>query len=1010
MDTFDEMIVANPRVFEQNSLAPHSDHDFFPNDKDYDLGKNSFKYSLNGNWKFSYARNPKASIKDFYEMDYDCHEWEDIRVPAHIQMEGYDTPQYANTQYPWDGHEVIEPGEIPTKFNPTASYVKYFYVPEGWNREKVFISFQGVESALALWVNGKYVGYREDSFTPSEFDISPYLVDGENKLAVRVYKWCAGSWCEDQDFFRFSGIFRDVYLYTIPEVHVRDLQIRTNLSKDYKNASVEICLDTNAAGKAEIKLGDEFGETILSGKVDFDENPKAISIPVEEVALWSAEKPNLYTLKISIFDTKGKLQEVIYQDVGFRRFELINNVMCINGKRIVFKGVDRHEFGSENGRVISVDDIEKDIITMKQNNINAIRTSHYPNRSEFYKLCDEYGMYVMDEANLETHGTWDMIVSGFRDIDTAVPGNRDEFKELVLDRAKNMYERDKNHPCILIWSCGNEAFGGEDIYNMSEYFREKDSTRLVHYEGVVNDPRFPETTDIYSTMYAPVSSIKEYLSEHRDKPYINCEYTHAMGNSCGAMHKYTNLTREEELFQGGFIWDYIDQSLTKVDRYGREYQGYGGDFGDRPCDYNFSGNGIAYGGKDRLPSPKMQEVKFNYRSIYITVNDKDFEVENGYLFTDTSDFECRVLLEKNGEFIEEYQMEAAVLPGEKEKFEIPFEIPKERDGEYVVTVSFNLLEDEPYAKAGHEISYGQKIFEQNVFEERVNKKFRVTKGWHNTGISGDGFEVIFSRIHGGLVSYKVSGEEMLKTIPKPNFWRPMNDNDKGNLLPFRAAQWRNASTFSTVKFSDGRNMTQYEVSEEVDFVKVKYTYHLPVRPAIDCIVTYTVYTDGEIKVNASIPKSDEVGELPEFSMMFTMDYDFKNLKWYGLGPEETYRDRKHAKIGLYENEVSDNMAKYLVPQECGFKEDTRFFEITNDKGRGLRFNVGGLGFSALGNSPDEIEAATHQNELPLPLYTFIRIGEQMGIAGDDTWGAKTHPEYMLDNSKEMELEFSFKGI
>lgn len=1009
MDSFDEKIVADPKVFEQNSLEPHSDHDFFPNEEAYYSGKNPFKIELNGFWKFSYARNPKVAVQDFYTAEYDCHEWDDIRVPAHIQMEGYDVPQYANTQYPWDGHDVIEPGEIPTYFNPTASYVKYFYIPEDWKSNKVFISFQGVESAMALWLNGKYVGYREDSFTPSEFDLTPYLIDGENKLAVRVYKWCAGSWCEDQDFFRFSGIFRDVYLYTIPEVHVRDISVRTDLNEDYTEANLKLALETNGRGKANITLEDEVGEEILSGKADFDGSCE-IAVPVTEFELWSAEKPVLYTLKLEIFDESGTLQEVIYQDVGFRKFELINNVMCINGKRIVFKGVDRHEFGSENGRVISVDDIEKDIITMKRNNINAIRTSHYPNRSEFYKLCDEYGIYVMDEANLETHGTWDMIVSGFRDINTAVPGNMPEFQELVIDRAHNMYERDKNHPCILIWSCGNEAFGGEDIYNMSNKFREWDDTRLVHYEGVVNDPRFPETTDIYSTMYAPVTQIKEYLKEHRDKPYINCEYTHAMGNSCGAMHKYTDLTRTDDLFQGGFIWDYIDQSLTKTDRYGREYQGYGGDFGDRPCDYNFSGNGIAYGGKDRLPSPKMQEVKFNYQSIDIKVSSTEFEVTNYNLFTDTSEYDCRVLMECNGEFIEEYLMEVGVEPGETGIFALPFEVPKERDAEYVVTVSFNLVEECAWAEAGHEVAYGQKVFEQNQFEDRKSGKLTVVEGWHNTGVRGDGFEVLFSRIHGGLVSYKFGGQEMLKTIPRPNFWRAMNDNDKGNLLPFRAAQWRNASTFLSIKYEDGRKMSHYEVKVLEDKVTVSYLYHLPVRPAIDVKVEYTVLVDGEVRVKAVLPKSDEVGELPEFTMMFAMDYDFNNLKWYGLGPEETYCDRKHGKIGLYENHVIDNLAKYLVPQECGFKEDVRFAEVTDDKGRGLRFNVNGLGFSALPNSPDELEAATHQNELPLPLYTFIRVGKQMGIAGDDTWGAKTHPEYMLDNSKEIELEFSFKGI
>ena len=1008
MINFDERIVADPKVFEQNSLAPHSDHDFFPNEDAYYSGKNPFKMDLNGYWKFSYARNPKAAIADFFEKDYDCHEWDDIRVPAHIQLEGYDTPQYANTQYPWDGHDTVEPGEIPTNFNPTASYVKYFYLPEDWKSNKVFISFQGVESAMALWLNGQYVGYREDSFTPNEFDLTPYLVEGENKLAVRVYKWCAGSWCEDQDFFRFSGIFRDVYLYTIPEIHVRDISVKTELNDDYSEAILRIALEANGKGKASITLEDEVGEEILRGEADFD-GKSEISVPVSEFELWSAEKPNLYTLRIEIQNVEGELQEVIYQDVGFRKFELINNVMCLNGKRIVFKGVDRHEFGSENGRVISVDDIEKDIITMKRNNINAIRTSHYPNRSEFYKLCDEYGIYVMDEANLETHGTWDMIVSGFRDLDTAVPGNRPEFQDLVIDRARNMYERDKNHPCILIWSCGNEAFGGVDIYNMSNKFREWDDTRLVHYEGVVNDPRFPETTDIYSTMYAPVAQIKEFLKEHRDKPYINCEYTHAMGNSCGAMHKYTDLTRTEELFQGGFIWDYIDQSLNLKDRYGHEYQGYGGDFGDRPCDYSFSGNGIAYGGDSRESSPKMQEVKYNYQNIVGEIAGGKIKVVNRNLFVNTQEYDCVVTLEKEGRVIKEARIDTHTEPLSSDVYDMPFEVEQNK-GEYVVTVSFRLPEDTKWAQRGHEVAYAQATVGTYEAPQREKKELTVVEGWHNIGIRSDEFEVIFSRIHAGLVSYKYGGEQMLAGIPKPNFWRAMTENDIANQLPFRAGQWKVASMYPSIKSQHGRRADDYVIKKFEDHVNVTYVYHLATKPLVDCTLSYDVYGDGEIEVTLTLPPSDKVGELPELSMVMAMDADFDRLTWYGLGPDETYADRKHAKVGLYSNKVADNVARYLVPQECGFKEDVRFATVTNSKGRGLRFTCNNLGFSALPYSVHELDNATHPTELPLPHFTYVRVGKQMGIAGDDTWGALTHPEYMLDNSKEMQIKFSFRGI
>ncbi|MBQ2316848.1 MAG: beta-galactosidase, partial [Lachnospiraceae bacterium] len=645
MTTFDYGIVKNPEIFEQNRLAAHSDHDYYRTSEAEKAGESDFRYLLNGIWKFSYAKNYASSIQSFFESDYDCRPWDEIRVPSHIQTEGYGVPSYVNTQYPWDGKEAVEPGEIPTIFNPVASYTKYFTLPSDWTEGPVYISFQGVESGFALWLNGQYVGYSEDSFTPSEFDLTPFIHrDGENKLSVMVFRFTAGSWCEDQDFFRFSGIFRDVYLYTVPQTHVRDLRIRTLLDDAYENAVLEITTQVTAAGKASVTLLDD-GDVVATQEAKLEGETK-ISMDVEHPKKWSAEYPNLYDLRLEIYNEKGEFQEVVTEKVGFRRFELIDHVMCLNGKRIIFHGVNRHEFSANNGRCITNDDIVKDIVTMKQNNINAIRTSHYPNRTFLYRMCDLYGIYLIDETNLETHGVWDSIGRGIHDISYSVPGDRGEYLELILDRAKSMLERDKNHPSILIWSCGNESFGGTNLLKMHDKFHEWDDTRLVHYEGCVWDDRYPDTTDIYSTMYHPVEQIKEYLKEHRDKPYINCEYTHAMGNSCGAMHKYTDLTHEDPLFQGGFIWDYIDQSMTLKDRYGVEFQGYGGDFGDRPNDGSFSGNGIVYG-KDRDPSPKMQEVKYNYQNIRIDFDDDTVVIKNDNLFTETKDYQCVITLEKD---------------------------------------------------------------------------------------------------------------------------------------------------------------------------------------------------------------------------------------------------------------------------------------------------------------------------------------------------------------------------
>ncbi len=1006
MAEFQYDIIKNPEIYMENRLLAHSDHAYYRNEKEAQAGASGFRQSLNGIWKFSYAKNIASAVVGFEKEDYACEAWDDIRVPSHIQLEGYDMPQYVNCQYPWDGREAVLPGEIPQDFNPVGSYVKYFEVPQHMEGEPLYISFQGVESGMAVWLNGRYVGYSEDTFTPSEFELTEYVKKGINKLAVQVYKWTAGSWCEDQDFYRFSGIFRDVYLYTLPKVHIRDLRIKTILDDAYEDAILQMDLEASADGRVEITLSDHELELEMSQQLKKGLNH--VKMPVKRPMLWSAEQPYLYDLSLRVMDEDGVETEVVKERVGFRRFEMKNRMMHINGKRIVFCGVNRHEFSADRGRAITEEMILQDIITMKRNNINAIRTSHYPNQSVLYRLCDEYGLYVIDETNLESHGTWNAYVLGFVDRDFVVPGDRPEYQKMLIDRARSMFERDKNHPCILIWSCGNESFGGRDIYEMSNAFRSWDDTRLVHYEGVWVDPRYPETTDMVSSMYLPADEIRDYLKKHRDKPYIECEYLHAMGNSCGAMERYTDLIEEEPLFQGGFIWDYIDQSLTKRDRYGTEFQSYGGDFGDRPSDYNFCGNGICYG-KDREPSPKMQEVKYNYQPIAIWIHHRIATIRNKQLFTNTNAYDAVVTVEKEGELLSRQLLTIEAEPLSQKKVELDVEVPE--TGEYVVTLSFVLREDTLWAKKGYEVAYGQEVIGCMPGKAPSKKPYQVTQGWANLGIKGEDFEVLFSGIYGGLVSYRYGGVELIRAMPKPNFWRALTDNDTANLLPFRAGQWKLASMFSSFKFDHGRNGTRCEIEPAADHVTVIYTYHLPVQPHLDCKVAYSVYGDGEVRVVMTMDPSDQVGELPEYSMLFTMDADYDRLSWYGYGPEETYADRCHGKLGVYSNRVVDNMAKYLVPQECGNKVGVRYAKVTDEKGRGLLFTGDKLNFSALPYSPHELDNAMHTNELPPIQNTFVRIGlGQMGLAGDDTWGALPHPEYLMDNSKALTLTFSFKGI
>ena len=1022
-ECFDYDKIKDPGFFSQNRIKAHSDHKYYANECDMACRTERFKESLDGMWKFRYAANIAQAPKDFYRTDCDCRTWEDIRVPAHIQMEGYDKPQYVNVQYPWDGHEAIKPGEIPTRFNPTASYVKYFTLPERFAGKRVFVSFQGVESGFALWCNGEYIGYSEDTFTPSEFELTEVLKEGENKLAVQVFKWTSGSWCEDQDFFRFSGIFRSVYLYAIPDTHVSDLKIKTLLNAELSAAELELTLTAAIAGGASAKA-----RTVLSRKedtvaeLDFTlsegENPKLI-IPVENPELWSAEKPVLYDLTITVFHADGTVAELIPQRVGFRRFALENGLMTLNGKRIVFKGVNRHEFSARSGRVPNYDEMLQDIVTMKRNNINAIRTSHYPNDSRLYELCDEYGLYLIDECNMETHGMWEPILRGAWPIEEALPGDRKEWELLLLDRIHSMYQRDKNHPSILIWSCGNESFGGTVVYEMSKKLHALDDTRLVHYEGVANDRRYNDTSDMESRMYPSAAYVKEFLEKDRSKPYLLCEYTHAMGNSCGGMDRYTDLTDEEPLFQGGFIWDYIDQSIYHKDRYGNEVLGYGGDFDDRPCDYNFSGNGIVYGG-NRNPSPKLQEVKFNYQNIQIDIEKDAFTVINKNLFTNTDAFTCVITLAFEGEPVAETVVETAVEPLGTQVYTLPsfpYQTPwsdaapwkAAKAGEYVVTVSFRLREDTIWATRGHEVAFGQGIYtvEHTEQEQVAASPIEVADSTYNIGVRGMHFEALFDKSGKGLVSYVYGGRELIKAIPKPNFWRAPTDNDMGCQMPYRYAQWKTASLY--------QRTDPAVVSIEKDRVRVAYTYHLPTEPESTCEVVYTVTGDGRVNTTLHYAPRDagvQQCELPEFSMLFKFDADLENLTWYGLGPADTYCDRERGgRLGIHHKKVVENMAEYLVPQECGNHTRVRRACITDNRGRGIEFRGKDLSVNVLPYTPHELENAMHAYELPPVCYTVARIGlMQMGVGGDDSWGSTPHPEYLPDATNGVTLSFDFKGI
>lgn len=972
----------NPEIFEVNRLCAHSDHEYFTEDGD-------LRQSLNGLWKFSYSEKPSERPADFFRNYFDVSGFKDIKVPGHIQLQGYGKPQYVNTQYSWEGQEQLIPPQIPKKCNPVGSYVKFFDVDRTLLGKKTYISFQGVETAFYVWLNGEFVGYSEDSFTPSEFDITPFIKEKDNKLAVEVYRYSTASWLEDQDFWRFSGIFRDVYLYAVPEIHVRDMKV----TADYRDGSGFLSVKLDVIG------GEHTAKYTLKGAnrtIKLDSCSDCLTSCLPNILPWSAEEPNLYTLTAEIY-SGDKLIETAETKVGFRRFELKNGVMTLNGKRIIFKGINRHEWNAANGRVVSEEDMLWDIRFMKQNNINAVRTSHYPNNSLWYKLCDEYGIYLIDETNLETHGTWQK--NGVCEPSTNVPASLPEWKAAVLDRAKSMYERDKNHACVLIWSCGNESYCGDDIAAMAEYFHEVDMTRLVHYEGVVHNRKYDYITDMESRMYAKPCEIEEYLANNPAKPYISCEYMHAMGNSLGGMKLYTDLEDKYEKYQGGFIWDFIDQALYKDGRLV-----YGGDFDDRASDYGFCTNGVVYA--DRSYSPKVCELKQLYSNLRMNVKNGVLSIENRNLFIDTSGFIFRVTLEKNGEILETKDYRINISAGETGSVKIGLAVP-ESGGEYVLTARAILANDALWAKNGHEICFAQEIFKTpEISVPKAVRKAEIVYGDFCIGVHGENFSMQFDKREGGVSSLVYGGVEFITRAPKISFWRAMTDNDTGAGYPHEMAQWQIAGKCA--------RLLEQSVKENPDSVEITFNFAAPTVPAFNFNVIYTAFFDGTLGVRAEYHGVKGLPDMPVFAMDFMLKKQYKNFTFYGMGPDENYIDRDNgARLGLFTSTAQDNFTRYLNPQECGNRTGVRYVNLYDENGAGIGFKAGENPFetSILPYSAYELENAMHREELPEPSYTWVRIAaKQMGVGGDDSWGAPVHREYKISSEEKLTLEFTISSF
>ena len=977
--------LANPEIYEVNREKAHSDHTYTTKD-------GNLRQSLNGTWKFNYTEHPDSRPADFYKTDFDVTSFDDIIVPGHIQLQGYDKPQYVNTQYPWEGHEQLVPPQIPKKRNPVGSYVKFFDVDKELLGKETFISFQGVETAIYVWLNGEFVGYSEDSFTPSEFNITPYLKEKNNKLAVEVYRYSTASWLEDQDFWRFSGIFRDVYLYAVPEIHVRDMKVIADY--DYENGNGILATELDIIGDSDYEI--KLTLTDKNGIKVYEGNTANVSASIPDIMPWSAEQPNLYTLTAEI-SSDSEIIETAETKIGFRTFELKDGIMCLNGKRIVFKGINRHEWNAEGGRVVTEDDMLWDIRFMKQNNINAVRTCHYPNNSLWYQLCDEYGIYLIAETNLESHGTWQKM--GACEPSINVPASLPEWKEACLDRARSMYERDKNHASVLIWSCGNESYCGDDIAAMADYFHEVDSTRLVHYEGVVWNRKYDHITDMESRMYAKPDEVEEYLKQNTGKPYISCEYMHAMGNSLGGMKLYTDLEDKYEAYQGGFIWDYIDQALYK-----NGVLVYGGDFDDRASDYGFCTNGIVYA--DRTYSPKVSEAKRLYSNIRMSLENGVLTVENRNLFTDTSGYIFKVTLEKEGDILSAEEHRLNISAGEKDSVKIGLEVP-ENGGEYVLTAYAVLAEDTIWAEKGHEISFAQQIVKTpEITAPMTAHKAEIVYGDFCIGVNGEGFSMQFDKREGGVSSLVYNGVEYITRAPKVSFFRAHTDNDTGAGYPCENAQWQIAGKCA--------KLLGFETKENADSLEVTFKFLAPTVPSFEYKVTYIAYFDGRLGVKAEYDGVKGLSDMPVFAMDFKMKKQYDKFTFYGMGPDENYIDRNNgARLGVYTLTALENFTKYLNPQECGNRTGVRYVNVYEENGAGLNFTATENPFemSVLPYNAYELDNAIHRDELPDPTYTWVRIAaKQMGVGGDDSWGAPVHKEFKINSEEAMSLEFIVSSL
>jgi beta-galactosidase len=996
----------NPQVIAKNKLAPHA---FFVPFKSLekalklDHENSEYYHSLNGKWKFNWAKKPADRPMDFYNPSFDVSGWDEISVPSNWEVEGYGIPIYVN--HPYEFTKDPQPPQIPHDYNPVGSYRTNFTVPKNWKKNEVILHFGAVKSAMYLWINGKKVGYSQGSKLPAEFNITQYLQTGENTLAVEVYRWSDGTYLECQDFWRISGIERDVFLYAIPEVHIRDFFADASLDEKYENGilnlSVEVfnqkLLNEGKEYAIEAQIYDQANKLIKKETQKFvqEAHPKNMlksQIEMGPVKKWSAEEPNLYSLVLKLKDRRGKTLEQIASKIGFRKSEIKNGQLLVNGVAVYLKGVNRHEHDEFTGHVISKESMIKDIELFKQFNINAVRTSHYPNDPYFYELCDKYGIYVVDEANIESHGM------GYRPERTL--GNNPDWELAHLDRIQRMVHRDKNHPSVIIWSMGNEAGDGVNFVKCADWIHEFDPSRPVHYERALMNKH----VDIYSPMYASISRIEEYAKKYTDRPLILCEYAHAMGNSTGNLQDYWDVIEKYDQLQGGFIWDWIDQGLAETDENGNKYWTYGGDYGpeDVPSDGNFVINGIV--SPDRTPHPAMWEVKKVYQNISFKAKDASkgqFIIQNKFSFTNLDDYNFKWEIIENGNKIQDGDFEIKGLqPNSECDFQLMFdELNFNLSKEYFVNFYALTKKETAVVPNNHVIAKEQLALpfgEFFVANRPSSQPLKVMHTEDDVMIEGRNFTITFDKINGKLSSYVYKQKELFRRGPEANFWRAPIDNDFGNRMDQRCAVWRNAG--ENILLSDAQivslGKSQLKISFEFDLLEVKSKL----------TTSYIIDPSGEITVESSFePGIKGLPELPRFGMQMILPVNTEFIEYYGRGPQENYCDRNTAAfVGNYKSNVTEQYFPYVRPQENGYKTDVRTLKVVNHLGYGLEF-IGEptFGFSILHYSIEDLDQLTrenykHLNDLKPREEVYLNIDyKQMGVGGDNSWGARPHDPYQL---------------